>query len=329
MGLWRFESTDNTTKQHWAGKWWIESETESFFYDRGLVGNSSGDDFVCEFPDLEKEPGSQITFAQLRELSGGGIAGDNMMEGNEEDPDLFDDAITINQKRNAITSYGALSLQYPADDDLRGWAKNLLKRWMGGTVDQDIFNAAYVSNTKYLYGGDATGTADIEAGDFMELAIVDQFIAYAGKATPEIKGKMMGGVETFLCIMSKDQQFDVKTKDGGWAQAQLEAMKRGKDNPIFKRALGSWADTALYSHKKVATTTAWGSGSNLAGATALFLGVGALAIAYAKKNIWEEKRFDFGNRIGFCVGKIYGVTKAVFNSADNAVVAARTFRSNN
>lgn len=40
-------------------------------------------------------------------------------------------------------------------------------------------------------------------------------------------------------------------------------------------------------------------------------------------------RFDYQNKAGFCIGSIYGVTKAVFNSADLAVVGVYTYRTNN
>jgi hypothetical protein len=40
-------------------------------------------------------------------------------------------------------------------------------------------------------------------------------------------------------------------------------------------------------------------------------------------------RFDYQNKVGFCVGSIYGVTKIVFNSADNAVVGVDTNRTSN
>jgi hypothetical protein len=59
------------------------------------------------------------------------------------------------------------------------------------------------------------------------------------------------------------------------------------------------------------------------------LGVGAAGIAYAKRKIWQEKDFDYGNKVGFCIGAIYGVAKTILNSADIAVVALRVFRSNN
>ena len=59
------------------------------------------------------------------------------------------------------------------------------------------------------------------------------------------------------------------------------------------------------------------------------LTVAAGAVAYSKERFWDEESFDYRNKTGFAVGTIFAVTKAVFNSADNALVALRTFRSNN
>jgi len=59
------------------------------------------------------------------------------------------------------------------------------------------------------------------------------------------------------------------------------------------------------------------------------MGVASGAIAYVKKKIWNEKTFDYGNKVGFAIGALYGVTKAVFNSSDNAVVAVRSARTSN
>ena len=52
-------------------------------------------------------------------------------------------------------------------------------------------------------------------------------------------------------------------------------------------------------------------------------------IGIMPKKIWEEKTFDYQNKVGFCIGSIYGVTKAVFNSADLAVVGVYTYRTSN
>jgi N4-gp56 family major capsid protein len=324
-----FETTDAVTAQTFARKWWIQAKTSSFFYSQGFVGPNSEQDIIVEIPDLMQNQGYQHTFGQVRELSGGGISGDNTMEGNEEVPDVFDDAITLDQKRNAVRSGGKLSEQYPSDKGLRGWATVVLQRWMARTIDQDTFDALGNSLTKVIYGGDATTTATIEAGDYMTLALISQAVTYSEKANPEIIGKMMDGDVVFPCVMAPDQKHDLTQRDAEWKQTQREADIRGRKNLLFKRAMGIHRGCVMHYHKRVATATTWGSGSNLNGATALFMGVGAGAIAYAKKKIWTEKTFDYKNKVGFCIGAIYGVTKAVFNSADNAVVGIRTYRTSN
>jgi N4-gp56 family major capsid protein len=328
MADWTWTTADPLTAQTWQSRWWREAKDESYFYGNGFVTKSNSS-FIVDMPDLEEKQGYQHTYGQVRDLSGAGVLGDNDMEGNEEVPNAYDDQITLDQKRNAIRTAGKLSEQYPSDDAARMWAKDLLKNWMAATIDQDIFTALGTSPTKVIYGGDATSTDSIEAGDYMTLQLISKAVAYSEKATPEIKGCMMQGKEMYAVVMAPDCGFDLSERDGAWAQAQREAMKRGKDNPIFTRALGCHKDTVIHTHRKVATSAVWGSGSNLPGATNLFMGMQAGAIAYAKRKIWQEKTFDYGNKVGFCIGSIYGTSKSVFNSADNALVAIRVYRTNN
>jgi N4-gp56 family major capsid protein len=329
MADWTFTTADALTAQTYAKKWWIEAKTDSYFYGHGLVGPGV-DNIVVEFPDLEQNQGYRHTFGQVRELSGSGITGDSTMEGNEEVPNVYDDAITISQLRNAVRSAGKLSEQYPSDKAVRGWAEELLKRWMSATLDQSLFTALGASLTKNIYGGDATSTASIEAGDYMTTSLISKCVAYAKKATPMIEGKSINGSKKFVCVISPDQAFDLRTRDAAWAQAQREILaSKGESNPIFTDALGSWNNTIIHEHERVAITAVWGGGSNLNGATGLFMGIQAAGIAYAKRKIWNEKTFDYGNKVGFCIGVIVGVTKAVFNSADNAVVGICTYRTSN
>lgn len=329
MADFTFATGDALTRKAWAKKWFMEAKTEAYFYENGFVGVSE-QNIVVEYPELQKEQGDVVYVGQIRELAGAGVANDSQMEDNEEAPDVYDDAITLTQIRNAVRTAGKETEMRPSDNKIREHAKELLRRWMGATIDQAIFTALADSCTKIIYGGDATATANIEAGDYMTLSLISKCVAYAKKANPKItgpnvKGKAMNGV----IIVSPDQAFDLTERDAAWAQAQREAAKRGDDNPIFSGALGIHKNVAIHDHDRVSITAAWGSGSNLNGAQALFLGIQSAAIAYSTKKIWEEKTFDYGNKVGFCIGAIYGVTKLVFNSADNAVVAVDTYRTSN
>lgn len=329
MADWTFTTADALTAQTWAKKWWIEAKTDSYFYGHGFVGGGI-DNIIVEFPELEQNQGYQHTYGQVRELAGAGISGDSTMEGNEDVPDVFDDNITINQRRNAVRSAGKLSEQYPSDKAVRSWAEELLKRWMAALIDQDLFDALGTSATKAIYGGDATTTATIEAGDYFTTGLISKAVAYAKKATPMIVGKTISGSRWYVVVISPDQAFDMRTRDASWAQAQREILAaQGEKNPIFTDALGKWNNTVIHEHQRVAISTTWGSGTNLTGASGLFMGIQAGAIAYAKRKIWDEETFDYANKVGFCIGAIYGTSKSVFNSADNALVEIRTYRSNN
>lgn len=329
MSDWTWTTADPEAVTQWAKKWWIGAKKQNFFYETGLIGPDETNDIIVEFPELRQNQGYQIVYGQIRDLTGAGISGDSDMEGHEEAPTNYDDAITISQIRNAIRTAGKLSEKYPNDKAVREWAKTLLERWKGATIDQAIFTAIGTSCTKFIYGGDATATTDIEAGDYMTLKLIAKAVAYGDKATPMIVGKSQGGGKQTVCVMHIDQRFDLKQFDASWAQAQREAMQAGKDNPIFKKVLGVYEDCALFAHTRAPIVTTWGSGANLNGATAFFMGAGAGAIAYAQERIWQEKTFDYSNKVGFCVGAIYGVSKSVFNSADNAVVAIATYRTSN
>lgn len=330
MTDWTFATGNALTRKAWHKKWWIEAKTESFFYATGLVGQDYENSVIVELPDLNGKQGDKITYGQIRELSGSGVANDSTMEGNEEAPDTYDDDVTLSMVRNAVVSGGQMNMQRPSDDGYRMWAKTLLRRWQAATLDQSIFTAMGTSSTKAIYGGDATSTASIEDGDYMTLYMLAQAATYGKKATPSIAGPSFKGRKTNgIAVISNDQAFDLRQRDGAWSDTRQNALLKSMSNPVFTDALGMQSMIPIHEHVRCPVATTWGSGANLNGATGFVLGVGSGCIAYGKKWIWNEKTFDYGNKVGFCVGLLHGVSKSVFNSADNAVIELRTFRSNN
>lgn len=325
---WQFTTADATTAQTWQKSWWIEAKTEAYFYGQGLVGTDEGNVPIAEFKDLEQNQGYQHTFAQVRNLSGMGTLGDANAEGGEEAPNVYDDAITIQQYRHAVRTYGKLSDHYPSDKSVREWAKRLLERWMADKIDQLIFTALGTNLTKVIYGGSATSTATIASGDYMTTNLISKCKAYAIKAVPKIMPVKVKGKSYHIMLISPDQSFDLKTRDAAWSQAQREAMARGQENPIFTGAEGIWDNVVIHVHERIPLATTWGAGA-VNGATGFFMGVQAGAICYAMRKTWVEKTFEYGNKVGILVGGILGTTKAVFNGADNAIVGVRTFRTNN
>ncbi|MDD5006436.1 MAG: N4-gp56 family major capsid protein [Candidatus Omnitrophica bacterium] len=311
----------------WAKDAFIEGKTESYFYGQGLVGQGPNN-IVMERPELEGNQGDTVHVFQIREISGAGVANDGMMEGAEVAPNVYDDAIVLTQIRQAIRTAGRES-EMRSLLDMRKWMKELLARWYGAYIDQLIFTAVEGSATKTIYGGDATTTGTLEAGDYMTLSLISKCVTYAKKATPLVvgptyKGKQVPGI----IVISPDQAADLMERDASWNQSRMEAAIRGNDNPIFTGALGAHRNVPIHEHSRCATSTTWGSGA-VNGAQASFMGCQAAAIAYSKKKIWEEKTFDYQNKTGFCIGAILGVTKLVMNSNDIGYIAVDTMRSNN
>ncbi len=287
---WSFATGNALTRKAYAKKWWMESKKESYFYENGFVGAST-ENIIVEFADLEKDQGDVLYLGEILNLDeGGGVANDSPMEGFEVAPDTYDNSITLAQIRNAIRTGGRESDIRPSDNGIREYAKELLRRWMAAKLDQDLFTALGTSCTKGIYGGDATATTDIEAGDYMTLSLISKCVAYAAKASPLIVGPTVKGKQTNgVIVISPDQAYDLSERDAAWAQAQREAQKRGDDNPIFSGALGIHKNVPIHDHQRVAVSATYGASANLNGAMALFLGVKAAAIAYATKKIWEEK----------------------------------------
>jgi N4-gp56 family major capsid protein len=330
MSDWQFATGNALTRKAWHKKWMIEAKTESYFYTTGLVGASENNAVIREMPDLEKEQGDVINYGQIRELTGAGVLNDSTMEGNEEAPLTYDDDVTLTMIRNAIVSGGQLNMQRPSDKRYRMWAVELLKRWKAATLDQAIFTAIGTSSTKALYGGDATTTASIEAGDYMTLYLLARAAAYIKKSSPRVVGPSFKGKKTNgIAVISPDMAFDLQQRDAAWSDTRMSALLRSNTNPVFTDALGMQNNIPIHQHVRCPITSVWGASANLTGATGFVLGVGAGVIAYGKRWMWNEKTFDYGNKVGFCVGMLYGVSKSVFNSADNASLELRVYRSNN
>jgi N4-gp56 family major capsid protein len=330
MTDWGIETGDATTRKSWEKRYWIEAKTENFFASHGLEGESYNDNVIVEIGDLDKEQGDEVTWGQLRNITGVGIQGDNDVEGFEVSPDVYDDKITLDLWRQAIRTKGLLSEQRKSDKETDKEVTELLARWLGAKIDQDIFDAAGTALTKVLYGGTATSTLTMEAGFYFILSLISKATAYSIKATPKIVGPRIGGMKTKgIVIVSPDQKYDITERDASWGQAMREAEVAGKNNPIFTGALGMKDSVPIYEHERVAIATNWGAGSDVNGATALFMGVSAIGIAWVRRKIWETKTFQYNSKRGWCTGAMFGLTKAVMNSLDLAVIGIRTSRTNN
>jgi N4-gp56 family major capsid protein len=131
--------------------------------------------------------------------------------------------------------------------------------------------------------------------------------------------------------MSPYQEHQLRTASGSeWVDFQkAAAAAEGKANPLFRGNLGMIKNVVLHSHENVVRFSTWGSGVNLPGARALFLGRQAGVIAFGDSSgmsfQWHEEQKDYKSKVNIAAGTIFGVKKTRFNSKDFGVIAVDTY----
>lgn len=299
----------------WSNKLWEEMQIETFF-DR-FVGTSENSIIVLD-NKLQKEKGDTVTFGNVSKLTGAGVDGDAVLEGNEEaiNTDAF--SVTINQKRHAVRLDGILSEQ-KAPNDMRETAKNVLKMWFAEYVDKDKFTKLTASPTSYrtVYAGGKTTENTLTDTDLLTTDLIS-LAKRKAKLPPaaginRIRPIMIKGKPHYVLVAHDWQLRDLKQSDK-WINAQKDANIRGEDNPLFSGADGIWDGVIIYSHESIPITTTGATSANVG--HALLLGAQAGIWAVSKKLYWKEKAFDYDNQQGFAGGIIHGFKKTVFNSQD-------------
>ncbi len=325
MTVTAFATGDALTQKIWAKDWIDSSMNYSYFRRNGFLSTNQQNAIIWERTDLKSQKGDTVYLGNIQELSNAGITGDNAMEGSEEEMPSYDDALIIDQVRNAVRLEGAMTIQRAATN-LRKYVRNVLRNWMANKIDQDIFSALGSSPTRVFYGGTATSIDTISSSSLLDITIISKARVNAGKTTPMIKPAMVDGKEIYALVCAPEAAYDLKAAST-FSNPLQYAVPRGAKNPLFTKSYWFWDGVAIHDHRHVALSSTWGSGGNVNGATNLFLGLGSGAIGFAKERIWKEKLFDYDNSPGACVGAIFGVTKMVFNSEDLGLQVIRTYRT--
>lgn len=314
----------NLTQKAWAKQLWKEAEAASFF-DR-FTGE--GPNFIIEKKnDLKKDKGDKITIPLMMKLTGDGVTGEGMLEGNEEKLIMKDFSVTVDLIRNAVRLAGSLTEQKTILN-LRTAAKDALKVWLAEKNEKDTFAAltADPTDNRVIYAGGRTSEATVTASDTFSTALISAARRKAMLATPKIRPVNVNGKNYYVMIVDSYQARDLKN-DEKYIAAQKDANLRGEDNPIFTGALGVYDGVVLHEHENVIRTATGASGGYVG--HALLLGAQAGVLAVAQEPNWKEKNFDYDDKAGFATGMIRGIEKSVFtddsgNEFDFAVVQVIT-----
>lgn len=325
-------------------------------YFRRFMG--TGDNALIKVAkDLNKAAGDRIRVGLRMKLSGDGIEGDNIIEGTsaEEALEFFHCDVIIDQRRKGTKSKGKMSEQR-VPYSMREQGRNALSTWYAEDYDQQIMMylagargidtsfhvgtswTGRASNTlstpstnRVIYGGNATGLADIDGGDRMSVELAEQLVSTAETSDPMIQPFLINGENRFVLLMHTWQAYDLRrtVSENDWLQ--IHKAVDGMKSPIFQNSLGEYAGIILHKHRNVIrfdSTTGCAAGQTAA--RALFLGAQAGIIAWGGggaygRYSWNEETDDRGNALAITSGTIYGVVKSVFNSEDFGVIAVDTF----
>lgn len=313
-------------------------------------------------PHLENDAGDNITFDLSIQLKMEPVEGDDTLEGQEEDLKFYTDQVYIDQMRGGVNTGGRMTRKRTLHD-LRKIARKRQSEWWGrvfdeiffmygsgarGVNDEMIFRKTYngfAGNAlaapdaqHHLFGGAATSKASLTANDKFTLKLVDRaktratMMGGGTQETPQIQPIMIEGEEHYCIVMNPWQEYDLRTDTGagGWLDLQKSAAAaEGKNNPIFKGALGMHNGVILHSHKGTIRFDDYGAGSNVAASRAMFLGRQGMVCAFgsAGTNLrfdWNEETRDNGNQVVISTSSIFGVKKTRYNGKDFGVMALDT-----
>jgi N4-gp56 family major capsid protein len=333
--------TTNLVEQKWDNDFFA-SYVRSNRFNRYMGTDSNAVIQIKE--DLTKAAGDRIHLALVTELTGAGVTGDSLLEGNEEALSQYECPITVATRRNAVAV--TMNQEQFTGIDLRNAAKAQLKNWSMKKLRTDIINAlgstdgttAYASaseankdawlvanNDRVRFGDGSVGGYTDHSADLalitstmtLSKEIVSKLRATAEAASPLIRPVTVGeDSETFVMFVGSGAFRDLKAD---LAQTLREAEMRGDGNPLFK-------DGDLYYDgvviRKIQDIPATGTvGASSARIEPVYLcGAQALGIAWAQRTRSRTEERDYGFVHGVAIHEMLGVKKMLFNSKQHGLV---------
>ena len=133
-----FGALTDAQKRVWAAELTQEGRDQSFWLSNGFVGKTQKDmnSPVQRITDLtETGRGLECVMQLVADLTGDGVAGDNLLEGNEEALINDTQVIRIDQFRNGVRSKGEMAEQATVIR-FRAQAKAKLSFWVAEKTDE-------------------------------------------------------------------------------------------------------------------------------------------------------------------------------------------------
>jgi N4-gp56 family major capsid protein len=334
----------------WAKSVWETARRKSFVMN--FMGTSSNA-MIQRITELTSVNGASKAVIQLvAELLGDGVAGDGILEGNEDILRAFEQEIQYDQLRTATRNKGRVT-DKRSTIHFRNQSKDKLGRFFGDRIDQlafltlsgidyDTLNNGAARNVASSFllltyrtdvtapsanrhlrvladGSIATGaTASVLAADLMNYKSLVRAKAFAKETG--MRGIAVGSDEMYHVFVTPTGMADLRL-DADFLANIREAGVRGDKNTLFAGTSSVMLDGMIvheyryvYNTTGLTATNKWGVGGNVEGQRALMCGAQAMGFADFGAPGWVEKTFDYGNNHGIATNKIFGMLKPQFQN---------------
>jgi len=334
------------------------------FMGKNGTNGFAGEEFAIHVDeDFIKSAGDKKKFDLAVALTGTGRTGAQQLLDNEESMSEAQFSVTIDEMKHAVRSASRMARQRPAfhksgDKDIAEkfrmdgknrlgdwWAELFIDKKVGqqlcGDTNQTFANTATAPSTgRVIYSGGRSSTGDIVPADKFHLGLIDEAVTMAktryASAVPRIRPAAINGLpgKHYIVVIHPYQTRDMRlnVSEGQWLDITKAAGLRGDVNKIFagvqNNFVGYYNGCAIFEHDSIFTSSTWGPGSDVAGATALFLGAQALCWCWAAYPDWVEEWIDYRAKLGIATRAICGFQKTLFTISsvayDFATIAMQT-----
>jgi N4-gp56 family major capsid protein len=292
--------------------------------------------------DLTRKPGDTVVFPTVRNLTGAGVTGNTVLEGNEEILNARSLNVVVSVIRHAVAvsdwdeQKSVIDLLQAGRSVLKNWAANKLRTdiitslgaitadgnvqltyaaataaqrdtWLTNNADRVLFGISKANAVSNVY---ATALATVDnTADKMTAAQLTLAKRMARTATPKIRPIRINNDEEWYVVFVPSLVFRDLMLDPVIINALQYAWNRGSDNPLF--TAGDLIYDGLIIREipelpVVASTIQCGA-SYLCGAQAI-----GIAWAQRTKVITNTRDYGFMNGVG--VEEIRGVQKLRFGT---------------
>mgnify|MGYP001174924189 CR=1 FL=1 len=350
MALTNFAALTDEQKTAWSRDLWRVARNSSFINQFTGSGHNSMIQKISELTKSEK--GARAVLSLVADLEGDGIAGDAMLEGNEEAMKAYDTVIQIDQLRHANRLTGRMADQ-KSIINFREQSRDKLAYWMGDRMDQmgfltmsslpytlhtngktratntlsqlEFAPAADVAPTTercvhLLSGGIADGTGYSASDGALTKMTYADIVNLKALAKDRMVRGIAGeaGEEVYHLFVTAQGMAHLKL-DSDFIANVRHAGIRGDKNSLFKGTTSVLVDgVMIHEYKHVFDTRGasggdkMGTAGNDNGQRALLCGAQAMGMADLGVAYWDEEEFDYGNQPGIACGKIFGFLKPQF-----------------